>query len=161
MIFLSVLALAFVAVAHLGYARGVDSSRSRMFNTERQLQELADYLSLMTVEEVSQNIKPSEQTDIFFINILQKNHPDFHWYQIRENPTHQTFLTHRSFIYHAVGKKFLIISPGPDNDFEDHPSKWFTAETTMQSPEILSRKPKSSGFFSADDGDLYVIGEHQ
>lgn len=116
-------------------------------------------LSLYPKEDADKIMKQETGYPEDFIEKLQKNQPDFTLYSLSVAEFSEGNDMYSVFSYYAVGNKFLLINPGLDGEFEDHPSEWFTATTTMESPEIVSRSYKAATLFSPSYGDVFAIGE--
>lgn len=144
-----------------GFGRMIDARNRQYSNMNYILKESTTYLEDYyeknhQLPRMIPGIQDSYQFGVVDANDKHSNHTMIS-IDISDNKSYPNF---RSFAYYQKDNKFLIYLTGPDRDFEDHPSTWFTAETTMTSPEITKRKVTNS-FFGGRQGDVYFIGEYK
>ncbi|MDX1973835.1 MAG: hypothetical protein SFY68_15000 [Candidatus Sumerlaeia bacterium] len=150
-----------IAALVLGYERMAYGQRGRLHRIEYGLEQVAIELSQVTQAEAMQQLVVVQPVSTSTSNVSESEQKTLPLYDYKPKKESQFFDSPKNIQYYSIGKKFILIDQGPDSRFEEHPSLWFTAATTMDSREIRSRTTRYRTFLGYSRGDLYAIGEHQ
>ena len=160
-ILFGLIGLPIIAVLLFGYGRMAHGQRGLLHQIEYGLEQVAIELSQVTQAEAMQQLVVVQPLSTSSPSPSDSEPNTLPLYDYKPKKESQFFDSPKNIQYYSIGKKFILIDQGPDSRFEEHPSKWFTATTTMDSPEILSRTTRYRTFIGYSRGDLYAIGEHQ